>query len=137
LNLLLNCCTEKKIGMANPMTQMNSYYPGGAVYNPLSAASMAAAAAAAAQQSAIASLANPNAQQVGYTSYDTWPDIFVHFSIIRRFLFPLNLATHWLTCRIIFLKAGGLVVGLGAIFGGSGEVPGRRWIHGQFRIRRT
>ena len=128
----------KKIGMANPMTQMNSYYPGGAVYNPLSAASMAAAAAAAAQQSAIASLANPNAQQVGYTSYDTWPDIFVHFLIICRFIsveFPNSLA--YLLDYLFAVQAGGLVVGLGAIFGGSGEIPGRRWIHGQFRIRRS
>lgn len=52
--------------MANPMTQMNSYYPGAAAaYSSLSAASMAAAAAAAAaQQNAIAGLANPNSQQV-------------------------------------------------------------------------
>ena len=50
--------------MANPMTQVNSYYPGAAAaYSSLSAASMAAAAAAA-QQNAIAGLANPNSQQV-------------------------------------------------------------------------
>uniref|UniRef100_A0A0P4XKC9 Transcription factor Sox-14-like protein n=1 Tax=Daphnia magna TaxID=35525 RepID=A0A0P4XKC9_9CRUS len=56
-----------RAGMANPMTQMNSYYPGAAAaYSSLSAASMAAAAAAAAaQQNAIAGLANPNSQQVG------------------------------------------------------------------------
>jgi len=53
-------------GMANPMSQMNSYYPGAAAaYSSLSAASMAAAAAAAAaQQNAIAGLANSNSQQV-------------------------------------------------------------------------
>lgn len=52
--------------MANPMSQMNSYYPGAAAaYSSLSAASMAAAAAAAAaQQNAIAGLSNPNSQQV-------------------------------------------------------------------------
>jgi hypothetical protein len=52
--------------MANPMSQMNSYYPGAAAaYSSLSAASMAAAAAAAAaQQNAIAGLANSNSQQV-------------------------------------------------------------------------
>lgn len=52
--------------MANPMSQMNSYYPGAAAaYSSLSAASMAAAAAAAAaQQNAIAGLANTNPQQV-------------------------------------------------------------------------
>lgn len=66
LNLLTNALITFT-GMANPMTQMNSYYPGGAVaaYSSLSAASMAAAAAAAAaQQNAIAGL-NPNSQQVG------------------------------------------------------------------------
>ena len=54
--------------MANPMSQMNSYYPGAAAaYSSLSAASMAAAAAAAAaQQNAIAGLANPNNQQVHF-----------------------------------------------------------------------
>jgi hypothetical protein len=53
-------------GMANPMSQMNSYYPNAAAaYSSLSAASMAAAAAAAAaQQNAIAGLANSNSQQV-------------------------------------------------------------------------
>ena len=53
-------------GMVNPMSQMNSYYPGAAAaYSSLSAASMAAAAAAAAaQQNAIAGLTNPNSQQV-------------------------------------------------------------------------
>lgn len=52
--------------MANPMSQMNSYYPNAAAaYSSLSAASMAAAAAAAAaQQNAIAGLANSNSQQV-------------------------------------------------------------------------
>lgn len=51
--------------MTNPMTQMNSYYPGAAAaYSSLSAASMAAAAAAAAaQQNAM--LATPGSQQVG------------------------------------------------------------------------
>ena len=54
------------LGMANPMSQMNPYYPGAAAaYSSLSAASMAAAAAAAAaQQNAIAGLTNPNPQQV-------------------------------------------------------------------------
>ena len=69
-------------GMANPMTPMNSYYPGGAVaaYNSLSAASMAAAAAAAtAQQSAMAGLATSNNQQVTTR--------FLRFLFLRRNLY--------------------------------------------------
>lgn len=66
LNQVLNVCPNVTLGMANPMSQMNSYYPGAAAaYSSLSAASMAAAAAAAAaQQNAIAGLANQNSQQV-------------------------------------------------------------------------
>lgn len=59
------------LGMANPMSQMNSYYPGAAAaYSSLSAASMAAAAAAAAaQQNAIAGLTNPSPQQVNFSMH--------------------------------------------------------------------
>ena len=75
--------------MANPMSQMNSYYPGAAAaYRSLSAARMAAAAAAAAaQQNAIAGLANTNSQQVKFpmpqTNWNLYSDRVLEMQSIK------------------------------------------------------